>query len=151
MATTARTARKSASTRSTARKAAAPAKPAANPVAEVEVQSVRETVAHTADLAAPGTDTERDFEKLLAKEPNQNHTDFVAWFEDKTGVKLDVKTVQYAISTYSEFQRSPEHRATTQARRIAAAEKRAKAQVAKRERLQKQLAKLEEEKATAKA
>jgi hypothetical protein len=92
------------------------------------VKTVRETKAHTADLTDAGTETERNFERLLSKDPNGTHQEFVQWFEDMTGVTLDVKTVQYTLATYAEFQRSPEHRKVTQQRRQAAAERKAQAE-----------------------
>lgn len=112
-------------------------RPQSNVQAEVEIPKVRPVEGYTVDLTAEGEDTERSFEKLLAKDPNETHAEFVAWFEEQTGEKLDIKTVQYTLATYKEFQNSPEHKAKTQAKRQAAARKRAEAEAAKVERARK--------------
>lgn len=139
MATTNRT-RKSAPTTETASvRRARRTRPAV--VAEVELPTTRSAEGYTVDLVEPGTDTERSFEKLLAKDPNGTHQEFADWFEDKTGERPDVKTVQWVLATYQEFQRSPEHKALTQAKRVAAAEKRAQHEAAKVERARKAAAK----------
>jgi sulfur relay (sulfurtransferase) DsrC/TusE family protein len=85
------------------------------PVAEVEVPKTRTAEGYTVDLTDEGKDTTRNFDKLLAKGPNGTHQEF----------ELDVKTIQYTLATYAEFQRSPEHRAVVQAQREAAAVKKA--------------------------
>jgi sulfur relay (sulfurtransferase) DsrC/TusE family protein len=95
------------------------------PVAEVEVPKTRTAEGYTVDLTDEGKDTTRNFDKLLAKGPNGTHQEFAQWFEAQTGVELDVKTIQYTLATYAEFQRSPEHRAVVQAQREAAAVKKA--------------------------
>src|SRR5690348_2498701 len=92
---------------------------------KVEVPKERPVEAYVVDLQDPGSETERKWENLLAKDPNENHREFQAWFEDATGESLDLKTVQYTLATWHEFQRSPEHRERTQQRRAAAAQKRA--------------------------
>jgi sulfur relay (sulfurtransferase) DsrC/TusE family protein len=120
-----------------AAKETATAKPASRrqrPVAEVEIPKVRPVEGYTVDLTDEGSETDRSFEKLLAKDPNGTHQEFCDWFEEKTGVRLDVKTVQYVLATYQEFQRSPEHRAITQAKRTAALEKKATAELARKQR-----------------
>lgn len=105
--------------------------PAAQPVAEVEIPKVRPVEGYTVDLQADGEDTSRTWEKLLAKDPNGTHQEFCDWFEENTGERPDVKTVQWVLATYQEFQRSPEHKAKTQAAREEAAKKRATAAAAK--------------------
>lgn len=95
------------------------------PQVQVEIPKVRETQAYTADLTDPGAETSRNFEKLLAKDPGENILDFVAWFAKHTGKELDAKTAQCTVATYIEFQRSPEHKAKTQAKRVEAAKKKA--------------------------
>jgi hypothetical protein len=128
MATTSRSAEKAATTR---RRRPAPQPQAAVEQAPVKRNARKATVpterpveGYTVDLQDTGTETERAFEKLLAKEPNDNHRDFQSWFEEKTGEAVDLKTVQYVVATWAEFQRSPEHKAKTLARRQAAVEKR---------------------------
>lgn len=93
---------------------------------------------YTVDLLDEGSENEkRDYAKLLDKAPNETHAEFVAWFEKKAGYRVDEKTVQVVLAVYAEFQRSPEHRETTHAKRAAASAKKAAAQKAKMARLQK--------------
>ncbi len=87
---------------------------------EVQVPTERPVEGYTVDLQAEGEDTNRSFDKLLAKDPNSNHLDFVAWFAAQSGVELDPRQVQLTLATYHEYQRSPEHKAKTQERREAA-------------------------------
>lgn len=110
---------------------------AKRPAAKVEVPKERPVEGYTVDLQAEGEDTDRKWENLLAKDPNENHREFQAWFEEATGESLDLKTIQYTLATWHEFQRSPEHKAKTQQRRAAAAKKRAEAEKAKVERARK--------------
>jgi hypothetical protein len=86
---------------------------------------VRHTQDYTVDLLDPGMEPERDFAKVLAKDPSETHLDFVAWVAEYVGYEADAKTVQILISTYHEFQKTPAQKAKTIAKRVAAAEKRA--------------------------
>jgi hypothetical protein len=54
------------------------------------------------------------------KEPTQLHRDFVAWSKAKTGLDLDLKTVQVAFSLRMPFQRSEENQADLAERKAAA-------------------------------
>lgn len=101
-------------------------------VPAVEIPKERHVEDYTVDLTDPGVETERDFEKLLAKSPNENHENFVAWFQERADYELDIRSVQYTIATWLEFQRSPEQRERTQRRRAAAAERRALREASKR-------------------
>lgn len=135
----------------TRRRPSAPKPPAAASVAEVvsdalttaaaptkigpNGEMIRQTHEYTVDLRDPGMETERDFDKLLAKEPSEVHHDFVAWFEKHSGYKCDVRTVQYLIATYvSDFQKDPAQKAKTIAKRDAAAAKRGLAAAKKAEK-----------------
>lgn len=119
--------------------------------AEVVIPSERPVEGYVVDLQAEGTETERTFAKLLAKDPNSTHVAFKAWFLDATGVELDIKTVQYTLATYHEFQRSPEHREATQAKRTAAAQAKAERELQRVERAKAALAKAEAAAKAAKA
>lgn len=126
----------------TAAKKAAPA---------VQVPTSRDTTGYTVDLTDEGTEPTRDFGKLLEKDPSGTIQEFVDWFEGQTGHRLDVKTAQITVAAYAHFQRSPEHREVTQAKRREAAERKAQRQQAQIARLEKAAAKLEALKASAKA
>jgi len=120
-------------------------RPAAIPAKVVEVQGdaltsvaaptllgangelIRHTQDYTVDLLDPGAEPDRDYKKVLAKDPSQVHVDFVAWVQKYVGYDADVKTVQILISTYHEFQKTPEQKAKTIAKRLGAAQKRAEA------------------------
>jgi hypothetical protein len=128
----------------TARKVAVPAAPvavegdaltlaAAPTIIGPNGEMIRHTQDYTVDLRDPGKETERDFAKLLDKDPSEVHHDFVAWFEKHSGYKCDVRTVQFLIATYvSDFQKDPAQKAKTIAKRDAAAAKRAAAVAAKK-------------------
>jgi hypothetical protein len=133
MTTQPRTRKSSAAKTGTTTRRRRPA-PAQNPVAEVEIPKVRQTEGYTVDLQSEGEETSRTWEKLLAKEPNDTHREFQAWFEEQTGESLDLKTIQFTLATYAEFQRSPEHKAKVQEQRRASAERRAKAEASKVQR-----------------
>jgi hypothetical protein len=127
-ARTRKTATKATSKTTTRRRRPAPE---AAVVAEVEVPRVRKTEGYEVDLQDQGAESERTWEKLLAKEPNATHREFQSWFEEQTGESLDLRTIQFTLATYAEFQRSPEHKAKTLAKREEAAKKRAVAEANK--------------------
>lgn len=106
-------------------------------------EMVRRTHEYTVDLMAPGVEPERDFAKVMAKDPSEVHLDFVAWVAEHVGYKADPKTVQILISTYHEFQASPAQKAKTQAKRLAAAAKRGEAAARKEAKAKAASAKVE--------
>ncbi|MFJ9551471.1 hypothetical protein [Streptomyces erythrochromogenes] len=87
----------------------------------------------------------KSFEERAASEPTDLHKAFAHWIEMETGVKPDLKTVQLVCSLRMDFQKSETNQADLAKRKKAAADKKAKAAAEKRERLQKQLAKLQAE------
>ena len=117
--------------RTVAAKPATATAPAVEAAPAVEVTRIRHTQEYTVDLFADGVEPERDYDKLLAKDPSEVNLDFVAWVKKYVGYDADPKTVQILISTYKEFQQSPEQKAKTIAKRQAAAAKRAAAQMKK--------------------
>jgi hypothetical protein len=92
---------------------------------------VRHTQDYTVDLLDPGMEPERDYAKVLAKDPSETHLDFVAWVKQYVGYDADPKTVQILISTYHEFQKTPAQKAKTIQKRLAAAQKRGEQAAAK--------------------
>lgn len=123
-------------------------------LAEVEVQipATRDAEGYTVDLLDKGEDNDkRNYAKLLEKDPSELHQSFVDWTKAKSGYTPDAKTVQLVLALYQEFQRSPEHRQDTHAKREAAAQKKAAAQASKIARLQKAAAELAELQKAAKA
>jgi hypothetical protein len=103
----------------------------------------RHTMEYTVDLLDPGTEPERDYSKVLAKDPSEVHLDFVEWVKLYVGYEADARTVQILISTYAEFQRTPWKKAKTIQRRVEAAQKRATAEASKKARAAKAAAKEE--------
>lgn len=86
--------------------------------------------------------TPKNFEALAAKAPTQLHEEFAHWLFIQTGVKVDVKTVQLAVSFRMDFQASPENQKSLAERKAkAAADKKASA-ARKQAKLQAALAKL---------
>lgn len=86
--------------------------------------------------------TPKNFEALAAKAPTQLHEEFAHWLFIQTGVKVDVKTVQLAVSFRMDFQASPENQKSLAERKAkAAADKKASA-TRKAAKLQAALAKL---------
>lgn len=109
-------------------------------------EMIRDTNAYTVDLLSPGSENEkRDFDKLLAKDPSELHVEAAEWIHGKTGYKPDVKTLQLVLALYHEFQRSPEHKARTIAKRQEAAAKKGAAVKAKQARAAKAAAALSAE------
>lgn len=82
------------------------------------------------------TKTAKNFEALAAKAPTQLHEDFAQWLFIQTGVKVDLKTVQLAVSFRMDFQASPENQKNL-------AERKAKAAAAKKSSAARKAAKLE--------
>lgn len=92
----------------------------------------RHTQEYTVDLLDKGEESERDFGKMLAKSPSETHQAFVAWVRKTMGEEIDARTVQILISTYHEFQRSPEQKAKMIEKRLNAAAARAMKAAAKK-------------------
>lgn len=82
--------------------------------------------------------TPKNFEALAAKAPTQLHEDFAQWLYIQTGVKVDLKTVQLAVSFRMDFQASPENQKSL-------ADRKAKAAAAKKASASRKKAKLEAE------
>lgn len=82
--------------------------------------------------------TPKNYEALAAKAPTKLHEEFAHWLFIQTGVKVDVKTVQLAVSFRMDFQASPENQK-------ALAERKAKAAAAKKASAERKKAKLEAE------
>jgi hypothetical protein len=86
--------------------------------------------------------TPKNYEALAAKAPTQLHEEFAHWLFIQTGVKVDVKTVQLAVSFRMDFQASPENQKSLAERKAkAAADKKASA-ARKAAKLEAALAKL---------
>lgn len=86
--------------------------------------------------------TPKNYEALAAKAPTQLHEDFAHWLFIQTGVKVDVKTVQLAVSFRMDFQASPENQAKLAERKQAAAAKKKASAARKKAKLEADLAKL---------
>ncbi|QNR52032.1 hypothetical protein phiRKBJ001_90 [Streptomyces phage phiRKBJ001] len=91
--------------------------------------------------------TPKNYEALAAKAPTQLHEDFAHWLFIQTGVKVDVKTVQLAVSFRMDFQASPENQAKLAERKQAAAAKKKASAERKKAKLEAELAKIRGEKA----
>jgi hypothetical protein len=117
----------------TARKrtAAKEAVPAAAAI-ELFLPAARHVADYQVDLESEGAEPTRDFEKVLAKEPSETHIAFQKWVKKHVGVDIDLRTVQILISTYHEFQQSPERKAHMKEVRRNAAIKKA-AQLARKQ------------------
>lgn len=86
--------------------------------------------------------TPKNYEALAAKAPTALHEEFAHWLFIQTGVKVDVKTVQLAVSFRMDFQASPENQKSLAERKAnAAAAKKASAS-RKKAKLEAELAKL---------
>lgn len=55
--------------------------------------------------------SERDYSSYQDKAPGDLHTTFATWISDKTGIKVDAKSVWLAVVLHGDFQRSPENKA----------------------------------------
>lgn len=101
MATTTRTARKSATPRKAAQPKAAPAKTPAKPKAKPEPKVKKSDI----------PEEERDWTYLAEKDPTDLHEDFAAWLEEATGQEIDLKTVQAVCVLRMVYQRSDRNKA----------------------------------------
>jgi hypothetical protein len=80
--------------------------------------------------------TPKNYEALAAKAPTALHEEFAHWLFIQTGVKVDLKTVQLAVSFRMDFQASPENQKSL-------AERKANAAAAKKASASRKKAKLE--------
>lgn len=86
--------------------------------------------------------TPKNFEELAKKAPTQLHEEFAHWLFIQTGVKVDVKTVQLAVSFRMDFQASPENQKSLAERKAAAAALKKSSAARKAAKLKAELAKL---------
>lgn len=86
--------------------------------------------------------TEKNFEALATKAPSDLHENFAQWIYEKTGVRVDTKTVQLACSLRMDFQSSPENQSHLAERKAEAARRKKASAAAKKAKLEAQLAKL---------
>ncbi|HSR50796.1 MAG TPA: hypothetical protein VLV83_08200 [Acidobacteriota bacterium] len=87
----------------------------------------------------------KSYTERAAAEPTDLHREFAAWIEEKTGQKVDLKSIQLACTLRMEFQASPENQSSLKDRKAAAAKRKADAAKAKKARLEAQLLKLQAE------
>lgn len=85
---------------------------------------------------------QKNYEALAAKAPTQLHEDFAEWLFVKTGIKVDVKTVQLAVSFRMDFQASPENQKSLADRKAKAAQLKKSSAARKAAKLEAELAKL---------
>lgn len=89
---------------------------------------------------------QKNYEALAAKAPTQLHEDFAEWLFVKTGIKVDVKTVQLAVSFRMDFQASPENQKSLADRKAKAAQLKKSSAARKAAKLEAELAKLKGDK-----
>src|SRR3546814_13019037 len=68
-------------------------------------------------MAENNTPSKKTFAERAAAEPTELHKQFAAWIEEKTGQKVDLKTVQLASVLRMDFQRSDENQAALKERK----------------------------------
>lgn len=76
---------------------------------------------------APEPEVEEDefpLAYLLDKDPSEVHHRFCEWIDEQTGEKelIDPKSVQFVISQWQKFQKTPEQQKFTKAKKAASAE-----------------------------
>jgi hypothetical protein len=84
----------------------------------------------------------QSFAERAAAAPTDLHKAFAAWITEKTGVEVDLKTVQLVTTLRMDFQASPENQASLAERKAKAEAKRKGAAERKKARLEAELAKL---------
>ncbi|QKV96717.1 hypothetical protein HUT19_37635 [Streptomyces sp. NA02950] len=87
----------------------------------------------------------KTYAERAAAEETQLHRDFADWIEEKTGQKVDLKSVQLACIFRMEFQRSEENQTALADKRAAAEAAKKQRAAEKRARLEAQLKKLQAE------
>lgn len=88
------------------------------------------------------TATKSDRKALAEKAPTDLHKNFAKWITEQTGVEVDLKTVQLAVSLRMEFQASPENQKHLAARKAEAKKQAAERAKKQRERVLEQAKKL---------
>jgi hypothetical protein len=91
---------------------------------------------------AAKSNTPKNYEALAAKAPTKLHEEFAHWLFIQTGVKVDVKTVQLAVSFRMDFQASPENQKSLAERKANAAAAKKASAARKKAKLEAELAKL---------
>lgn len=90
----------------------------------------------------------KSFADRAATEPTELHKQFAAWLKERTGVEVDLKTVQLVTTLRMDFQRSEENQTALKDRKAAAATKAETDKAKKLAKLEAELAKLKGETAT---
>jgi pyruvate/2-oxoglutarate dehydrogenase complex dihydrolipoamide acyltransferase (E2) component len=91
-------------------------------------------VARTSKAKAP------ELAEYADKEPTDLHEKFAAWLEDKTGVEVDIKSVQLATVLRGAYQNSAENQKDLAARKAAAEQREADREAAAEARAAKRAA-----------
>lgn len=95
------------------------------------------------------TSSKKTFAERAATEPTELQKRFADWIKEQTGVDVDLKSVQLACALRMDFQKSEENQDALKARKDAAAKAATDKLVAKRAKLEAELAKLNGTAATA--
>jgi len=95
------------------------------------------------------TTNAKTFAERAAAEPTDLHVAFTAWLKEKTGIDVDLKTVQLVTTMRMDFQKSDENQAALKDRKANAAKKADEAKAKRLAKLEAELAKLKGEEAAA--
>lgn len=93
-------------------------------------------------MAENNTPSKKTFAERAAAEPTELHKQFADWLKEKTGVDVDLKTVQLVTTMRMDFQSSEENQAALKERKAAAAKKAEEAKAKRLAKLEAELAKL---------
>jgi len=93
-------------------------------------------------MAENTTPSKKTFAERAAAEPTDLHKQFADWLKEKTGVDVDLKTVQLVTVMRMDFQKSEENQTALAARKANAATKAEEAKARKLAKLEAELAKL---------
>lgn len=96
-------------------------------------------------MAENNTPSKKTFAERAAAEPTDLHKQFADWLKEKTGVDVDLKTVQLVTVMRMDFQSSEENQAALKERKAAAAKKAEEAKAKRLAKLEAELAKLKGE------
>lgn len=96
-------------------------------------------------MAENNTPSKKTFAERAAAEPTDLHKQFADWLKEKTGVDVDLKTVQLVTVMRMDFQSSEENQKALAERKAAAAKKAEEAKARKLAKLEAELAKLKGE------
>jgi hypothetical protein len=91
---------------------------------------------------ADNTNAKKTFAERAAAEPTELHKQFADWLKEKTGVDVDLKTVQLVTTMRMDFQKSEENQTALAARKAEAAKKAEDAKAKRLAKLEAELAKL---------